>query len=142
MDDSVMDRRTFVGRTACSLLGVALAAVAQPTKIPRIGFLRTDRPSQDYIDAFEDGLREKGYTPGQNILIEYRFGRFKTLVNASSRLIARRRLQLGKLYVVELNVLQQVQRSSDSTPPPLEQYSKIMAVRCLGSFLIPRSPKQ
>ena len=69
-----MDRRTFVGRIAGSLLGVALAARAQPTKIPRIGFLRTDRPSQDYIDAFEEGLREKGYTPGQNIQIEYRFG--------------------------------------------------------------------
>jgi hypothetical protein len=69
MDDSVMDRRTFVGGTAGSLLGVALGARAQPTKIPRVGFLRTDRPSQDYIDAFKGGLREKGYTPGQNIML-------------------------------------------------------------------------
>jgi ABC-type uncharacterized transport system substrate-binding protein len=69
----VMDRRTFVARIAGSLLGVALPAVAQPTKIPRVGFLRTDRPPQAYIDAFEQGLRERGYTPGKNILIEYRF---------------------------------------------------------------------
>jgi putative ABC transport system substrate-binding protein len=69
-----MDRRTFVGMTAGSFAGVALAAVAQPTKVPRVGFLRTDRPPQPYIDAFERGLRERGYAPGRNILIEYRFG--------------------------------------------------------------------
>jgi putative ABC transport system substrate-binding protein len=68
-----MDRRTFVSGIAGVLLGVALAAVAQPTKIPRVGFLRTDPPPQAYIDAFEQGLRDRGYTPGKNILIEYRF---------------------------------------------------------------------
>jgi putative ABC transport system substrate-binding protein len=68
-----MDRRTFVARIASSLLSVALAAAAQPTKISRVGFLRTDRPPQTYIDAFEQGLRDRGYTPGKNILIEYRF---------------------------------------------------------------------
>ena len=69
-----MDRRTFVARFIGSLLGVALSADAQPTKIPRVGFLRTDRPPQTYIDAFEHGLRDRGYTPGTNIVIEYRFG--------------------------------------------------------------------
>ena len=52
---------------------MALVAVAQTTKTPRIGFLRTTRPPQKYIDAFERGLIERGYTPGKNILIEYRF---------------------------------------------------------------------
>jgi putative ABC transport system substrate-binding protein len=69
-----MDRRTFVSQTAGSLLGVAFAAAGQPTKIPRVGFLRTDRPPQAYIEAFEQGLRERGYTLGTTILIEYRFG--------------------------------------------------------------------
>ncbi|TMH68241.1 MAG: ABC transporter substrate-binding protein [Betaproteobacteria bacterium] len=69
-----MDRRTFVGTIGGSLAGVALAAVGQPTKIPVVGFLRTTRPPQSYIDAFEQGLRERGYTPGKNILIEYRLG--------------------------------------------------------------------
>jgi putative tryptophan/tyrosine transport system substrate-binding protein len=70
----MMDRRTFVGGTTGALLCVAVTAVAQLPKIPRVGFLRTDPPPQAYIDAFEQGLRERGYTPGQNILIEYRFG--------------------------------------------------------------------
>jgi putative ABC transport system substrate-binding protein len=69
-----MDRRWFVCAIAGSLLAAASGAVAQPAKIPRIGFLRTDPPPQSYIDAFVRGLRERGYTPGQNILIEYRFG--------------------------------------------------------------------
>ena len=60
-----MDRRTFAGSGAAVLLCVALAAIAQPTKIPRIGFLRTDPPPQTYIDAFEQGLRERGYTLGR-----------------------------------------------------------------------------
>ena len=70
----MMDRRTFVTRITGTLLSVAVTAVAQPPKIPRVGFLRTDPPPQAYIDAFEKGLHERGYTLGQNILIEYRFG--------------------------------------------------------------------
>ena len=82
----MIDRRTFASRIASSLLGVALAAVAQPTKIPRVGFLRTDPPPQAYIDAFEQGLRERGYTLGQNLLIEYRLG---DGTNASTSRLAR-----------------------------------------------------
>ncbi len=68
-----MDRGTFVGTGAAGLVCVALSAMAQPTNIPRAGFLRTDIPPQAYIDAFEQGLRERGYAPGKTILIEYRF---------------------------------------------------------------------
>jgi len=69
----VTNRRTFLAGIASSLLALALGAIAQPARIPRIGFLRTDRPPQSYIDAFEQGLRERGYKPGSTILIEYRF---------------------------------------------------------------------
>lgn len=68
-----MDRRRFARSIAGLLMGAAATAVAQPAKVPRVGFLRTDRPPQSYIDAFEAGLRERGYSPGKNILIEYRF---------------------------------------------------------------------
>jgi len=68
-----MDRRGFVRSGAAGLLCVALSAMAQPRNIPRVGFLRTDIPPQAYVDAFEQGLRERGYTPGKTILIEYRF---------------------------------------------------------------------
>jgi putative tryptophan/tyrosine transport system substrate-binding protein len=70
-----MDRRTLIGALAGGLLAVPLLVHSQPaTKTHRLGFLRIDRPPQAYIDAFEQGLRDRGYTPGKNILLEYRFG--------------------------------------------------------------------
>src|SRR5690348_7014034 len=66
MGDSEMDRRSFLD--AVVALGFALSnnAASQPRKIPLVGFLRTDRPPQSYVDAFEQGLRERGYTPRQD----------------------------------------------------------------------------
>jgi putative tryptophan/tyrosine transport system substrate-binding protein len=70
----VMDRRNFQRMLAGALLSLPFAALAQQDRrIPRIGFMRGDPPPQSYIDAFEQGLRERGYIPGQSILIEYRF---------------------------------------------------------------------
>jgi putative ABC transport system substrate-binding protein len=70
-----MRRRAFLRTVVGSLLAAPAASGAQqPTKVPRVGFLRTDRPPQAYVDAFEQGLRDQGYTPGKNIQIEYRFG--------------------------------------------------------------------
>jgi len=57
-----------------ALLALPLAVAAQRVaKIPRVGFMRGERPPQAYLDAFETGLRRLGYSPGQNILIAYRF---------------------------------------------------------------------
>src|SRR5262245_10363254 len=62
---------------ACVLLSTSLnAAVAQqPGKIPRVGFL-TAFSSSDYPlwrEGFRQGLRDHGYTEGQNIVVEYRY---------------------------------------------------------------------
>jgi putative ABC transport system substrate-binding protein len=60
-----------------SLLTAPLAAHAQqPTKVARIGYLVTgglDSPeTRILLDAFRQGLRERGYVEGQNLVIEYR----------------------------------------------------------------------
>ena len=68
------NRRAFVSAVAASLIGAVLDAFGQARKVPVVGFLRTDRPPQSYVDAFEQGLRDKGYAPGKTLLIEYRFG--------------------------------------------------------------------
>ena len=73
-----MKRREFI-----SLLGGAAAAwplaagAQQPTsKVFRVGFMVTGSlrsPEQrSMTDAFRQGLRERGYLEGQNIVIEYR----------------------------------------------------------------------
>ena len=71
-----MDRRTFIVSVAVGVLAAPLAVTAQPgRKHYRIGFLAgTSREVQLHlIDAFEAGLRERGYAPGANLAIEYRF---------------------------------------------------------------------
>ena len=55
-----MERRTFIGALAGGLVAVPLLVRAQQaTKTHRIGLLRIDRPPQAYIDAFEQGLRDR-----------------------------------------------------------------------------------
>jgi diadenosine tetraphosphatase ApaH/serine/threonine PP2A family protein phosphatase len=57
-----------------SLLTVPLAAAAQPpSKIYRIGFLSTAPPPAHAWAALLDGLRERGYSEGQNLVFERRF---------------------------------------------------------------------
>jgi len=46
----------------------------QPKKLPRIGYLTSTSPSSQSAnrEAFQQSLRELGYTEGKNILIEWR----------------------------------------------------------------------
>src|SRR5712692_5113675 len=72
----MIGRRGFMGALA-GVLAAPLAAEAQPAgKVPRIGYLEiasAELPvSQAMLDAFRQGLRERGYVEGQTIVIEYR----------------------------------------------------------------------
>ena len=71
----------FVSRLAClwalARLPTSLAAVQQPTRMPRIGVLGTSSPasagSSHVWEAFLQGLRELGWAEGQNMLIVGRY---------------------------------------------------------------------
>ena len=54
----------------------AVAQAQQQTKVPRIGFLVVGSPASvsSRIEAFRQGLRERGYVEGKNIVVEYRYG--------------------------------------------------------------------
>ncbi len=57
-----------------SILGTPLATTAQqPVKVPRIGILTLAPSMPPTFEAFRQGMRELGYTEGQNIALEYRF---------------------------------------------------------------------
>jgi putative ABC transport system substrate-binding protein len=64
---------------ASLLLGFGLAEAQQPKKVPRIGVLFTSWPSprSARIAAFRQGLRERGYIEGKDILVEYRYAEGK-----------------------------------------------------------------
>jgi putative ABC transport system substrate-binding protein len=70
----MIDRRTFLAGTGAVLLAAPLTAEAQqPGKVYRIGFLRQGQPAKDWVEAFQEGLRERGYVDVQNVVVEYRF---------------------------------------------------------------------
>jgi putative tryptophan/tyrosine transport system substrate-binding protein len=92
----LIGRREFIG----ALGGTAawpLAARAQPSTLPVIGFLNSGSPGpsgpfRPLLDAFHQGLNEGGYVEGRNVVIEYRWagGQFARLPELAADLVARR----------------------------------------------------
>lgn len=74
-----MDRRHTIVALAClAALEPLRGALAQKSKLRRVGYLAARRPSTPsnpdlYYDAFVEGMRELGYVQGKNLLLEWRF---------------------------------------------------------------------
>lgn len=57
---------------ALAMMAPLAAEAQQPAKVARIGYLLGSPETRALLDAFRQGLRERGYVEGQNILIEVR----------------------------------------------------------------------
>jgi len=81
------------------LLGVLLfpcvsALAQQPTGKPLIGFLSSSTPASMSVrvEAFKQGLRELGYTDGENLAVEYHYseGKVDRLNQLAAEIVARK----------------------------------------------------
>jgi putative tryptophan/tyrosine transport system substrate-binding protein len=72
-----MNRRKYVaiiGSVLAASLMASLVGAQQPEKIYRIGlpWISPRKATVHMVAAFEAGLRDHGYLPGKNIVIDYR----------------------------------------------------------------------
>ncbi len=88
----MMDRRTFIGTCAGSLLAIpCIADAQQPLKIARIGYLASSLAGGPHLpEAFRQALRDLGYVEGHNVVIEYRDaeGKLEPLPTLAAELVA------------------------------------------------------
>jgi ABC-type uncharacterized transport system substrate-binding protein len=57
-----------------SFLGAAAANGQTPKNVARVGILFVGGKEQPHLAAFKNGLRERGYIEGKNIVLNYRYG--------------------------------------------------------------------
>ena len=67
-------RQILAAVGTCVRSSASLAGIAQGTRVYRIGWISLGKPDapSPYLDAFRQGLKERGYIEGKNVVVEAR----------------------------------------------------------------------
>ena len=134
----MMDRRTFVASVAGGLLAASLAARAQKSAIPVIGFLGSASLAQwaSFVAAFRKGLNETGYVEGKNVEIEFRWaeGRYDRLPALASDLVRR---QVAVIFAAGGGGGAQAAKAASSTIPIVFTAGEVVASGLVASLSHP-----
>jgi len=113
-----MQRRDFIKVVAGSVAAWPLAARAQQSAVPVIGFMSGRSPdgSKHLLVAFHQGLAEQGFVEGKNVAVEYRWalGEYDKLPALAADLVERR---VAVLAAVGGDVSARAAKQATSTIP-------------------------
>jgi putative ABC transport system substrate-binding protein len=119
---SICDLRLLISGSVlavCAFLFVVCYPIEaqQLDKVGRIGFLGFNNPvaSQEFIQAFRQGLRDCGYTEGKNIIVEYRWadGNPARLPKLAAELVG---LKVDVIFAAAASAIRAAKGATTSTP--------------------------
>jgi len=129
-----MKRREFITLFGGAVVSWPLAARAQQSAVPMIGFMITNVQSRSQqIAAFHAGLKESGYVEGQNVRVELRSaeGHFDRYPALAADLL---RQGVAVLVAVNSDAALAAKRATATTPIIFGMGGDPVALGLVGSF--------
>ena len=133
-----MDRRTFIGSVASSVLAAPLSAFAQAqqSKVYHVGVIHEGGPYNAAVDGLKDGLKELGLAEGKHYVLEVRdLKGDRRAAEAAARSLEREKVDL--IYTVATSVTTVVKRATTEVPIVFAVGSDPVAAGLVESFAKP-----